>query len=352
MKMIKTSVFILLIFFGFLPEAIPQADCALSLRNAQELYNSGKIEGIPALLQPCMESGFTRDERIQAYKLIINASIFDSKLQEAEEQMLGFLRKYPDYKTVATDPAEFVNLYNMFDNNPRYSLGLQVGINASSVRVGEKMGPYALSGIDKEYSADGVSFQAGAVYFRHLSPILGISVEPMYRQSKFNYEVMPYGFANVKYIESQGLVDLPVSVVLDLPVSGKLIPYVRAGAKTSYLIFANSSASREYLNTGDVKREGIDGAQQSKIKDRNINNYYLIAGGGLKYQLPKSYLFVDFRYNFNLLPQVREESRNNGQDEDLWLFYLVNDTFYLDDFSINLGIARTFYNPKSKLAQP
>jgi hypothetical protein len=332
-----------------LPKAVmAQADCAFNLRNAQELYSAGKIESVPPLLENCLKSGFTRDERIQAYKLIINAYLFDDNTEKAENYMLQFLSMYPDYTTVATDPLEFVNLGKRFDNDPRYSAGVFFGGNTSFIRVGERITAFPMDNDKGDYSSNGVSIQAGALFTYYLNPSVEVCIEPAFRQSKFGYTVNPFSFTSVSYRETQGVIDLPVTMTYTFKGWGKIMPYARAGFKTSYLMFANSESKRNYLETGGVNLEDISGAANDKMDSRKMNNYWLVGGGGFKFRIPRAYFFVDMRYNLGLANQVNTSSRNNGQDEDLWLFYLLNDDFFMDDFSINIGIAKTFYNPKQK----
>ena len=54
-----------------------EENCAFRLREAQQLYEAGRIEDIPGMLQPCIERGFTQEERLTAFKLIILCQIYN-----------------------------------------------------------------------------------------------------------------------------------------------------------------------------------------------------------------------------------------------------------------------------------
>ena len=139
-------------WFSFFAPAIiiaQEMNCAVNLREAESLFDIGQIEGVPDLLTECLKSGFTREERIQAYKLLINAFIFDDNLEQAENYTLEFLNKYPEYEIVATDPSEFVNLLEEFNNDARASIGLSGGLNFSNVRIIEPFGVNSLVGLDE-----------------------------------------------------------------------------------------------------------------------------------------------------------------------------------------------------------
>lgn len=329
-------------------------NCAVNLREAQSQFDMGQIEKVPGLLMDCIESGFTRDEKIQAYKLLINSFIYDDNLALAEQYILAFLKNYPEYEVVATDPSEFVNLLNEFNNDPRSSIGIGGGLNISNVRVIEDFGPDALTGLGEGlrgpgvYRSSGFGFQAGMVYNINLTSNLEIGLEPMIIQDIYEYEFRPFDFTHVEYSEDQLRVDLPVTVIYRFDTDLGFDPYLRAGFKTSYLLSAKSDSKRSYLETGSVDLTDVKIPEEEIPDKRMLNNYWAVIGGGIRYKIPSAYIFLDVRYNLGLLNQVNEESRNNGLDENFFLYYYLQDDFYLDDFSISIGIAKTLYRPKRK----
>ena len=59
--------------------------CALTLIEAQKLYDDGLIEQIEKTLQPCIDKGFTADETEQAFRLIILASLYSDSPSETSK---------------------------------------------------------------------------------------------------------------------------------------------------------------------------------------------------------------------------------------------------------------------------
>ena len=47
-----------------------QGDCSIVLREAQDTYDAGNLDAVLEMIYPCLESGFNKNEKIQAYKLI------------------------------------------------------------------------------------------------------------------------------------------------------------------------------------------------------------------------------------------------------------------------------------------
>lgn len=346
-------LFVLLALFT-LPGFGQNNDCALKLREAQDNFNLGQIEYVPDLLVDCIESGFTREERIQAFKLLINSYLFDDNLALAEQYTLEFLSKYPEYEIVATDPSEFVNLLSEFDNDPRSSIGLGGGINFSKIRTLEPFGVHSLNGLGEglegpgKYRSSGFGFQAGIQYNLYLNPTLEISLEPMIYQGTYEYEYRPFDFTFVEYSEDQIRVDFPVSILYTYKTQSKLDAFFRLGVKTSYLIIARSDSKRSYENTGTLAFADVTGAEEEITNTRNLNSVWVVFGAGLRYKLPRSYFFLDLRYNLGLLNQVNTSSRNNGVNQNAFLYYYLQDDFFMDDIAINIGIAKILYKPKRK----
>ncbi|MCF8380518.1 MAG: PorT family protein [Bacteroidales bacterium] len=352
-KSFKLLFFLSLIFLNPGILFAQEKDCAVNLQEAQNQFNMGQIERVPDLLMDCLKSGFTREERIQAYKVLINAFIFDDNLLQAELYCLEFLKKYPEYEIVATDPSEFVNFLNEFDNDPRASVGLGGGVNFSRIRMFEPFGVDSQVGLgsgiggDGDYNSSGFGFQVGFIYNLNIRPNLELSMEPMIIQNTFEFQHRPFDFAFVEYSEDQLRVDFPVSMIWVLKKYGKVAPYLRAGLKTSYLISAKSDAKRTYENTTSPL-EDAEGPGLEILDNRKINNYWAILGGGVRYKIPNAYFFLDLRYNLGLLNQVNNLSRNDGMDENAWLYYYLDDNFVLNDISVCFGISKTIYNPKRK----
>jgi hypothetical protein len=338
---------IILILFPANSLFAQESSCAVRLKEAQEKYNSGHIELVPGLLHNCLQSGFTSEEKIQAYKLLINAYIFDNNVTRADNYMLEFLKKYPEYQIVDTDPLEFVHLLNQFNNNPRGSIGLNVGGNLSFIRILE---PFSVTGIDSEngkYVNSFPGFHAGVFYNLNLSRRFEISFEPLFVQNTFTYVSEPYTFTRIENIETQGRIDLPLTAIILFP-DKKVDYYLRSGLKGSYLLYGKNDIVRSYQNTGGEVFDEVSGPSINFDGEREIFNVSAVLGAGLRYKIPQAYFFLDVRYNLGLLNQVNNASRNTGAEERIWLYYVNQNSFVLDELSLTFGIAKTLYNPKRK----
>jgi len=91
----KLALLMVLIVFGLPVNA--QTDCVAKLDSAKMLFNSGQIEEIPSLLEPCLRIGFAKQDKIQAYLLLIQVYLFDTNREKAQQVMSEFLHSFPDY---------------------------------------------------------------------------------------------------------------------------------------------------------------------------------------------------------------------------------------------------------------
>ncbi len=324
-----------------------QPNCTQNLLDAQNMFNQGQIQDVPGLLIPCIESGFSKDERIRAYKLLINAYIFDDYPSQAEKYMLEFLKKYPEYIVAPSDPPEFVNLLEEFNNSPRASIGFQLGTNMSNIRPSQTFGVHNLNNNGADYRSAGIGFQSGFFFNYNILQRLEVSIEPSYSYHRYGYEGKPFSFSIVNYTESQNRIDLPLSILWRFQIQD-LQPYIRLGARASYLFQATGNADRTYVNTGNVTYDDISNTEYDILNRRNEINYWAFFGTGIRYKIPRAYIFFDVRYNLGLKNQVINSSRNIPEDDLVWLHYYMQDDFFMDDLSLRIGIAKTLYNPKRK----
>jgi len=275
------------------------AGCTYLLEDAKEAYTAGMVELIPALLLPCLETdGLSGSPRREAYKLVINAYLFDDLPVEAESLMNRFVDEYPNYRAGGTDPAGFVLLLNTIlqsrgidpddlveyvaegdtastrGRRPRrekvlgvsgHSLGFQAGINGSLPQVMER---YSLGdpGQDQGHSGIQPGIQLGATVNYLLNDRFEISADLLFNLTRFSYSATPLADISYRYIENGNHFQLPVSLIYILnPESEALTYYARAGLVADYLVSAYGSGTRTSDVTGNevsVEKTALGGSRK------------------------------------------------------------------------------------------
>jgi len=326
-----------------------QEDCIFKLQEAEKLYTQGLIEEIPQLLEPCIKKGLSKEDKLQAFKLVILSYLFDDNQQEAEREILNYIKQYPEYEIIPTDATEFVYLFESYNPVPVYSFGGSFGSNTSLMSLLEPFDTENLDDYTGDYTPSGMGLQGGLFIDRYLHKNWRLSVELFYSQNKFKYNDLLYGFAQINYIETHTAIHLPLTVTYSFKTEKKWNPYLRAGFGTSLLLDAKSTMTRDYVETGSLQFAKIKGSDIDIKNNTESLHYWTILGGGVKYKIPHSYLFFDVRFNYGLNNSIKTENRFDENEQELiFKYFFEHDDFKLNNLSFSLGWAYTFYKPQKR----
>jgi len=349
--MIKKFCCIIVFVVGILNISFSQQqDCVFKLQEAEKLYSQGLIEEIPTLLNPCIESGLAKEDKLQAYKLVILSYLFNDEQADAENAMLSFLKRYPEYEISPTDPQEFIYLFESFSNIALYSFGISGGLNLANISLREQYGTYNYNQSRQEYKTSEIGYQVGININRYIADNLEFVFELKYEQNKFeSIKYIPdlddFEFNKITFSETQTRIEMPLSVTYDFEY-GKWKPFLRAGGSVGYLTNVYSKITREYIddsNNPDVKSPDIN------ISDyRNQLNFWGIVGGGIKYRIPRGYIIFDVRLNLGLQNQVNKNNRVLQGSEQIWKYHYIDDNFILNNGSVSFGYVYLLYKPERK----
>src|SRR6187431_2599241 len=160
--------------------------CAQTLRLAQSTYEQGRLHEVPSLLQACLSNGFSKQEKVSAYKLLTLSYLYLEEPEKADEAMLNLLRTDPYFEiNPAVDPAEFVGLYKSFRTTPVYRLGVTIGVNATQPNVTSSVETAANSESEYKY---GIAFQVGANFEIPIKEKLTLNPSLLFQQKGFDLE--------------------------------------------------------------------------------------------------------------------------------------------------------------------
>jgi len=83
-----------------------------SLEEALKAYQNGNFERVEQLISTCLTTGYTIEQKIQAYKLLALTYLALDKRSEAEGAIDHIFRLNPDFSTTPFDPQKFAYLVN------------------------------------------------------------------------------------------------------------------------------------------------------------------------------------------------------------------------------------------------
>jgi hypothetical protein len=339
-----------LLFTFFYLAATAQEDCLKSFQKARRLYDQGMIDEIPEILAPCIESGFTRAQKIEAYKLIILAYLFDDDQYEAEKAMLEFLKKYPEYEIMPGDPVEFVYLFESYKTKAIISMGFTFGPNFANPRIIE---PYVAGDITMTSSVNstGAGFQAGFNISRYITNRIFVNLGAIYMKSQYYFtDDMKYIYkgneerlAKNSFDETVSRLNVPLTIACEI-IKTRNINYYLSGS------FSAGNISKVTGIPGISTSEDepvVTGADIIMTDFRESILYSGIIGTGIKYKVPRGFLICDIQYHIGLNNIVIPENRNDVPE--LWTkYYYVDDDYSINCVTVSVGYYFSFYQPKKQ----
>lgn len=322
--------------------ACAQNDCSTKIQEAQKYYEQGMIDEIPAMLGPCMLDGFTRTQKIEAYKLVIMSYLLDDDQFEAERTMLEFLKKYPEYEIMPNDPVEFVYLFESYRTASVFSFGIRGGLNFTDPRIIE---PYSTSDLNtadlKNTMRGGFQFALGIERYLNRKILLNLELAVATNQYQFTDKIStPANSSTVKYKEKIVKLEFPLTAAYEFTIKQTHL-YARAGFSVAHLSKVTGEPSRATPGNNQTGPDlDMSGYRKSML-------YSGIIGAGVRYKVPRGILLVDLRANLGLNNIVKSEKRFQNPELYNKYFYL-DDDFSLNTFSLSVGYYFSFYSPRKQ----
>ncbi len=339
---LKILFFIIPVFLPLLSYSQESTSCAEKLKSAQSLFDKGQVEQVPSMLGECMKSGFTREESLSAYKLLIQSFLFEEKIEKADSAMLAFLKKNPEYEISATDHSSFVTLFNSFNVKPVVKLAFHIGSNmpfVSFVRFKTTSGEKGKN----SYSTKPLNIYISGEAKFELSKKLDLNIEAGYSQIAFTNTENYMGIEMINYTESQKRIELPVSVTYNFKSFGKLTPYGRFGAGPALTLGSLVKASIDALDVNGTNHP----EQELDRKDaRPAMDIFMQLGGGVKLKTRGGFITAEIRSNTGLLNQSKVGGTNDWELRSNYKF--VDDDFHLNAVNFSFGYTQIFYNPTKR----
>lgn len=326
-----------------------QDDCSTKIQEAQKYYEQGMIEEIPQMLAPCMAEGFTRVQKIEAYKLIILSYLFDDDQFEAERTMLEFLKKYPEYEIMPNDPVEFVFLFESFRTTSVFSFGLSAGLNLTDPRIIEPYTTFDLNNADLKNTMR-PGFQVGVGVGRYVGQKMLVNIEFYFASNQYKFtdeiKIDVTGGDNilnsVTYMERLYKLEIPVTLLYEFNIK-KIHYFIRGGLSAAKITGVTGHPTRKYAED----MQPIPGENQDITSYRKNMLYSGIIGAGIRYKVPRGVVTMDLKANLGFNNIVRSDRRFDNQELSTRYYYL-DDDFSLNTFSLSAGYYFSFYKPKKQ----
>jgi hypothetical protein len=317
-----------------------QSTCTQTLRSARATYDQGRLQELPSLLEGCLRSGFSTQEKVEAYKLLTLAYIYLEEPDKADQTMLAILNTDHYFEVnYSTDPAEFIALYKTFRTKPIYRVGGKIGAVATMPNVVEAV--KANEG-DSKYIAK-IGVQLHFVFEIPLSDRLTFNPEIGFMQRNFGYEnttnFIDTTFSTVA-TEKQNWISLPLNVQYQFQTQ-KFKPFVALGFQTDYLLGSNFTGSRTRKGYQFIEEKSFAlSTQREKL------NMSIVAAAGAHFKLGGGLVITEVRVLYGL-KNVNSNTTAFAIDSNLPFQYGYADSvFKLNSISLTIGYVYNIFNPK------
>ncbi len=348
-------IFIILIW-SFTEVVIAQTQCALSLSEAEDKYDQGRLYEIPEIINSCLEKGFSKEEEIRAYRLLTLTYLFLDYYDKADKSYLELLKLSPEFKTNdELDPQEIINHHAKFTTKPKYYLTLgKIGVNFSTANV---LLDYSLSQIGSDKYSSLVGFQVGLggemVLYKnlHLASEIFISQKNIHF---FDNQWDDFLLTNLDIKHTE--IELPIMLKYNFPRE-KISPFAMLGVSPGFLVGSTIQNIK-----GNYRLEGTDEQPEDEIfpvqprpeikttEMKNRFNYSVLFGGGINYKIGLNYLVFEARYSLGMLNVTDINNRmrvdiSTGRELKFPIGY-VDDDFKINNLSFIVGFVRPLYKPR------
>jgi hypothetical protein len=349
-------IFLVILIFSIVTiPSLAQDQCALALNGAQDKFELGQLYEIPEMINSCINEGFSKEQKITAYRLLTLTYLYLNYYEEADNAYLELLKLSPEYKVNdELDPMEIINHHDKFTTKPLFYLTLgKFGVNVSYASV---LMDYSLStsqnGSDNYSTVLGfhAGFGAEMVIYQNLH----LAGEFMVTNQKIHLTDTHWDF----YITNMDITHTKIEIPILLKYNffmGKVNPYVQGGISPSYM-FNSSIQNIEggYLATGengDVELFPVQPRPEiSTGKLTKALNYAAVIGGGINYKIGLNYVSFEVRYSMEMYNVTKQNDRwredfTEARDLKFPMGHVADD-YKLNNLSFFVGFVKPLYKPR------
>jgi hypothetical protein len=113
-------IFLVILIFSIVTiPSMAQDQCALALNEAQDKFEWVSCMKYLRLINSCIKDGFSKEQKIAAYRLLTLTYLYLNYYEEADKSYLELLKLSPEYNiNDELDPMEIINHHDKFTTKP------------------------------------------------------------------------------------------------------------------------------------------------------------------------------------------------------------------------------------------
>ncbi len=334
---------------GYSQSLHAQDDCGQTLIQAERAYYTGRFGEVQTLLAACLTSGFDKDQKTEAYRLMALSAIFSRNFERADTALLLMLQNNPQYEFTPQDPPEFKRRVEYFNVHPLLEVTANVGLVQPFFKVTEVYNTRLLPATVTYEGTVGVSYAISAAYYFNKN----ISVRAGYEWQHYSLTIENRDSLNTGLLtETQSRTQWSAAVGYNLKLnriysknktsySGSLQFYAGIAYNTlqkadGYLVLNRNNSSDE-----------ID-FSYSNLSQRTNNQWRPLVE--LKVNVPQKdkWMFsLSVRYELGIQNMTNADNRFSDPGRAA-TFEWIEDDFKSSTLQVSFGISKLFYKIKLK----
>jgi len=324
-----------------------QVNCVETLNRARQSFSDGHLYGIPAILKPCLDDGFDRNQKIQAFWLLTRTYLFIDDPISAEDSYLKLLRLDPEYAIDPDkDPVEMVYLSEKFTTTPVFVLLARIGFNFTSASVIQNYGVDNTDASNESYKSE-AGFQLGAAVEWNINDNFSLGLEVDFGNRRYSYRNRQFAVDDLSFLERQTNLDIPLYLKYRITYD-KIQPFIYAGYNQHILIRSRADVSlTDRATSGDenLTEFPVTGPSEDLDDLRERLTRSVLFGFGLSYRLGYNYLMLDIRYQLGMNNIININNQYLNQDL-LYRYGFVDDDKKLNMLAVSIGFIKPLYKPR------
>ena len=332
-----------ILLFVFLIPCLPtlqaQSTCTEQLTKAQRSFDDGLLDEIPLMLENCMQDGFTKEEKTNAYKLLIQTYLFNEEPQKADEVMMLFLNDFPAYTIAVNDPKEFINLHSTYRTDPIFKIEARAGAVFTTPYIQEYYGISDIATIQPDYQVrTGFNFEAN--FINTITSNLDYSAGISFTILNLDYTNQPYEYSTVEATLNHFYLGIPLAIRYNHYFGGFTL-YGSAGFEPVYLLRSTASLRRIDDLFGEDPITGTETVTASHRK-MDIRPFF---SAGFNIDMGRDQLSISVGYKFSTFSQLNPKELYSNLNLGTKYFY-YEDKMLLHHAQLSLSYIRPIYQPK------
>ncbi|MDI9355480.1 MAG: hypothetical protein QM536_00435 [Chitinophagaceae bacterium] len=322
-----------------------QISCIQTIEDAEKLYITGHISEIPKKLENCLNDSknvLTKEELINATKIVIMSLLYEDKYAEADKWMKKILQRDKEHEfNPDIDKKELFFLKETFRYKPILKVGMKAIGNYPHIISYASFGLHNTNEIQKQIQP---SFRAGINLFIKKDILknitIGTGIGFMWQQFIIS---IPIDY-KTDLTETDYILQTPLFLEYTISLK-KIQPYINIGANLNYL-FASTADLQNRAGGGKIQNIFGENLLKQEATLRKSINISIFAGIGIKIPINKQWhLFTEFQYQHMTTDFMNPSERYNNQTLIQKGSY-VDDTFRVNLATLSFGAVASIYSIK------